>query len=412
MNITMIVPYFQPEITAIVSLMEDLAHDFEEYGATVTVITGFPIRGLDSATRKEYFNKEKEQISNNLQIIRVGSKRDEGHSLWGRGLRYLVKTYVFYHAAKGMPADAYYIYSTPPSAGIIGALMSKKVPTLYCLQDIFPDNLSAQGRIKSGSIIFRVFEAAQAYIYRNNTHIVTISEDMKRNLVEKHVDENKISVIGNWIDTDELKYIPRDQNYLFDQLGLERSGFYVSYCGNLGYAQDIEVILECAKITLRIKPDIHYIIVGSGACEAVIRKRILEEKIENVHLFPLRPEKESAYVYSLGDVGLVTLKKNMSGYAMPSKTWAMMSASQPMICTAEEGSELSEIIRRSKTGKVIQPSDHEALAHEVAGFYEDRDQLHVCGTNGRLYAVKKLSRKGATKQYYDLLSEIAGKTHA
>lgn len=408
MNITMIVPYFKPEVTAIVHLMDDLSRDLGKYGANVTVITGYPLRGTSQEIRKEYLNKPEEQIEDNVRVLRAGSKHEEGKHFFIRGLKFILKTRAFYRAACRLSSDIYFIYSTPPVMGVIGAKLSKMAPTVYCLQDIFPDNLTAQGKLKHNGIIYKILRVMEDYIYRTNTHIVTISKEMKENLVEKKVDENRISVIGNWIDTDEIKYIPRDKNHLFDRFALNRSIFYVSYSGNLGYAQDLDIILESAKQTQLIEPEIKYIIIGSGVCESKIKKKIVEEGIKNVMMFPLQPEEDAAYVYSLGDVGLVTLKQNLHEYAMPSKTWSMMSASQPIICTAELNTQLYEMIDGTKAGVVIRPGDSQGLARQIIDLYHNRNRLKAYGVNGRAYAEMNLTRESATIKYYILLEKLAG----
>jgi glycosyltransferase involved in cell wall biosynthesis len=244
------------------------------------------------------------------------------------------------------------------------------------------------------------------FIYRNNTHIVTISREINKNLKDKKVDERKISIIANWIDTNEIRYIARDENHLFDQFALDRNSFYVSYCGNLGYAQDLDIILESAKQT-QGAPEIQYIIVGNGICESKIQKKIIDEGIKNVNIFPLQPEEYSAFVYSLGDVGLVTLKQNLHEYSMPSKTWVMMSASQPIICTAEVNTQLYEIIDGTKAGVLIKPGDCQDLATQIMNLYHDRHRLKTYGVNGRAYAERNLTRESATKKYFLLLKEIA-----
>lgn len=406
MNITMIVPYFEPEITSIVHLMSDLAYDFEKYGANVTVITGFPLRGTSEEVINSYINKDEEKISENITIFRVGSKRKEGNNFIIRGLKYISKTYSLYKKAKTIPTDVYYIYSTPPIMGLAGAFLSKKSPTLYSLQDIFPDNLLAKNRFKDNSLIVKLLKTMEKHIYKNNTHIVTISKDMKNNLKGKNVEENKISVIGNWIDTKEIKYIPREENHLFKEFGLDKNGFYVSYSGNLGYAQDINIILECAKATQNEEPLIQYIIVGNGVYEEEIKQKIKIEDIKNVKLFPMQPEKYSSYVYSIGDIGLVTLKEDLHGYAMPSKTWSMMAASQPVICTSVKGTQLYEIMEETQAGLNIKPGNHKELANQIIYLYKNQDRLRTYGQNGRAYAENNLTREIATKKYFDLLAEI------
>ncbi len=406
MKITMIVPYFEPEVTAIVHLMSDLAYDFEKYNAKVTVITGFPLRGTSEDIINEYMNKNEEHISKNITVFRVGSKRKEGNNFIIRGLKYITKTYSLYNKAKTIPTDIYYIYSTPPIMGLAGAFLSKKAPTLYSLQDIFPDNIFVKAKIKENNVVFKLLKAIETYIYNNNTHIVTISNDMKNNLIGKKIDQRKISIIGNWIDTNEIKYIPREKNHLFDKFNLKRSGFYVSYSGNLGYAQDIEIILESAKITQAVEPEIQYIIVGSGIYEDEVKQKIISGNLRNVRLFPMQQEKYSSYVYSIGDVGLVTLKENLHEYAMPSKTWSMMAASQPIICTTVEKTQLYEIIKGTQSGITVKPGNSTELANQIVNLYRNRDALKEYGKNGRVYAEKNLSREIATKKYFDLMVDL------
>jgi glycosyltransferase involved in cell wall biosynthesis len=402
----MIVPYFEPEITAIVHLMSDLAYDFEKYGAKVTVITGFPLRGTSEEVINQYIDKNEEKISENITIYRVGSKKREGTNFFVRGLKYISKTYSLYKKAKTIPTDIYYIYSTPPIMGLAGCFLTKKSPTVYSLQDIFPDNLLAKKHIKENNIIVKFLRSLEKYIYKNNTHIVTISRDMKENLIEKNVKQNKISVIGNWIDTNKIKFIPREKNHLFTEFDLNQEGFYVSYSGNLGYAQDIDIILESAKITQSCEPEIQYIIVGNGIYEDEIKQKIENENLKNIKLFPIQQEKYTSYVYSIGDVGLVTLKENLHGYAMPSKTWSMMAASQPIICTTVEKTQLYEIIRGTQSGLTVKPGDSTELANQILNLYRNIDELKKYGKNGRAYVEKNLSREIATKKYFDLMVDL------
>lgn len=406
MNVTMIVPYFKPEITAIVRLMDDLARDLAAYGARVTVVTGFPARGISRDLQRQYVHLNREQPAPNLTILRTGSKKAEGNGWIHRGTRYLFKTAAFYQKAKKTNADVYYIYSTPPFMGLIGTLLHRKTPTLYCLQDIFPDNLVLQGKLRKSSIIYRLFSRMESFMYQNNTGIVTLSSDMKNHLLGKNIDPKKISIIGNWVDTDEIRHIPRSENPLFDRFGLNNNQFYVTYSGNLGHAQDIHSILEAAGILQKEVPEIQFLIIGSGVLEEKFKSQALFENLQNLKFFPLQPDQDSALVYSIGDIGLVTLKKDMDGKAMPSKIWAMMAASQPLICTTSEGTELSAVIRDSGCGLPIPPEDSAELARQIKALFHRPDFLRDYGKQGRDYAVKYCSRSAATKKYYDLMVEM------
>lgn len=407
MRITMIVPYFKPEITAAVHLLDDLARDLANKGAEVTVITGYPFRGTSRALRERFMHLADEQLTERIRILRVGQRREEGKVFLMRGIRYLFKTAAFYRVARRIPTDAFFLYSTPPLMGVFGGLLEKKAPTLYCLQDIFPDNLADQGKITSESILFRILRRMEAYIYRTNTRVVTISEDMRQNLIEKQVSADKVFVIENWIDTDEVRLITREDNPLFDQFGLDRAGFYVTYCGNLGYAQDLDTVIKSAKLLEEKAPEVQFLIVGNGVCEDAIKKKITEEKQGNVRMFPLQPEEASAFVYSLGDLGIVALRPQFLKNAMPSKTWAMMAAAQPVLCTAEEHTQLHKLIASTGAGVVVRPGSAEDMAAAIMHLCANRHCLREHGANGRAYAEKYLTREGATSKYYQMLQELA-----
>lgn len=407
MKVTMIVPYFKPEITAIVRLMDNLARDLTAYGARVIVITGFPSRGISRNLRQQYSKRSQEQLEPNLFVFRTGSKKMEGKGFVQRGTLYLIKTAAFYHKAKKTNADAYFIYSTPPFMGLIGTLLHRKTPTLYCLQDIFPDNLVLQGKLQKKGVAYKLLSQMESFIYRNNTRIVTLSSDMKKHLLEKGVEPNKIFVIGNWVDTEEIHYISRDENPLFDLFHLDKNRFYVTYCGNLGHAQDIDSILDAAEILQMEEPEIQFLIIGGGALEQEFKTRALHSKLANLKFYPLQPDEDSAFVYSIGNVGLVTLKKDMDEKAMPSKIWAMMAASQPMICTTSEGTELFGIVRDSECGLPIPSEEPKELAQQIQYLFHHPHLLKNYGQKGRAYAIQYCSRSAATKKYYDLMADMA-----
>ena len=87
-------------------------------------------------------------------------------------------------------------------------------------------------------------------IYTENhcSHIVTISQQFKQMHVDRGVNSSKISVLYNWIDTTQIYPISRGENPLYEDLGIDRSDFIVSYCGNLGVPQNVEIMIDAAEI--------------------------------------------------------------------------------------------------------------------------------------------------------------------
>ncbi|MDA8227543.1 MAG: glycosyltransferase family 4 protein, partial [Desulfitobacterium hafniense] len=237
MKITLLTAYFYPEITAATHLLSDLTQDFAKYGAEVTVVTSIPTRGIDEETRKEYKCRNNEKAGPNIRIIRVGTDRDESKNFIVRAFRYGLNAYLIYHTAKQIESDVYLVSSTPPFLGVAGAFLSKKTPTVYNLQDVFPDSLVNAGKTKEGSLLIRICRKVERYIYKKQTNILTISRDFKNLLLVRGTPENKISMVYNWIDENQVVAVLREKNILISRYGLNKDKFYVTYCGNIGHSR-------------------------------------------------------------------------------------------------------------------------------------------------------------------------------
>ena len=100
------------------------------------------------------------------------------------------------------------------------------------------------------------------FTYRNADKIIVISEDFKKNIMEKGVPEEKIVVVYNWVDQNAVVDIPREKNKLFDKYGLARSKFYIEYSGNIGLTQNMDMLLEVMEELQVSRPDINLVLVG------------------------------------------------------------------------------------------------------------------------------------------------------
>lgn len=96
---------------------------------------------------------------------------------------------------------------------------------------------------------------------------------MSKNIIIKDVLESRISIISNWIDTDIVRPIDKEENYMFEKCGLNKNDFHIVYAGNLGYAQNIDVILHAAEKLKNYNNDIKCTIFAKGLRKKNIRNR-------------------------------------------------------------------------------------------------------------------------------------------
>ena len=391
------------------ALLNELALDLGEYGAEVTVLTGFPSRRISDEVRQYYLEHPVEQISENVIVRRIGSRRGEGKSLLERMIKYVFLTRQLYKEAKKIPTDAYYLYSSPPFLGYIGCKLAKIAPTLYNAQDLFPDTLVHMKNISNKNPLIAWFRHKEKQVYIKNTRIVTISEDMKNTIASAGCDSEKIDVIYNWADTINLHHVKKSENALMDELGIDKSKFIVSYAGDIGLFQGWDVILESAIILKEQNDEIQFVLIGSGSYKERLLERLEKEQITNVQVLPLQPASRLSEIYSVGDMELVPIEKGITKMALPSKTGVIMSCGSPILALVDKDSEIEKIIKDHNIGVAIEHGSAKKLADAILYCYEHKNDLDEWGKNARAFSLDNYSRKIQTKKYYDVLRKITSR---
>ena len=396
-----------PEQMASSHLNNDRYSAFCNAGFELEVYTPTPTRNVSSEIRKEYKKKKKEKAYNGKMHIYRFSMYEEGKNPFFRAIRYsLCFIKQLYFGLKASRVDLIFLVSTPPIQGILGGILKriKKVPFVYNLQDIFPDSLVGTGLAKRDGILWKIGRVIENYTYRNADKIIVISENFKKNIMAKGVPANKIEVIYNWIDDKTVIPIQREKNKLFDRYNLDRSKFYISYCGNIGHTQNMDLLLTVAK-ELKVFNDIYFILIGDGVYKDKLEEIIKTQGIINVMILPFQPYDDISYVYSLADVGLVISKPGVGINSVPSKTWSIMSASRPVIANFD-GIELKEIIKGYNCGIFTEAGDKNGLKQAILNLYNNKELCLKYGKNGRDFVQKKLNKQIATQKYVDVIRSV------
>lgn len=408
MRVLFLLAYYSPETAASIYLFENAIDALIDSGAVVELICPIPGRGVDKSVNKSYRHKLEEYQRDGKLHIRRFKMYMEGKGTIGRFVRYfLCCIKYFFMGIQSKGVDVIFSESTPPILGATAALIKKrlKVPLVFNLQDIFPDSLVLTGISSQNSLAWKIGRKIEDYTYNNSDHIITISEDFKKNILIKGVSENKVSVVYNWVDEHAVVNVERTDNKLFDKYRLDRNRFYISYCGNIGLSQNLELLVNAAE-RLKQYDDIAFVLVGNGAFKEELEKVIEAKQLTNIKLLPFQPYEDISHVFSLGDVSLVISKPGTGNGCVPSKTWSIMSASRPVLANFDE-SELQIIIEKNKCGIFTLAGDEEAFVEAILRLYKDRDICKQYGNNGRKFVMSNLTKKIGAGKYVETISKIA-----
>ena len=398
--------YYLPETAASLYITDNIVHACADKGIEVDLYTPSPTRNVPDGS---VWEREERQMDGKLRIHRF-HLYGEGKNPMLRALRYFLGEFILLHYCMWKKYDVAFVDSTPPIQGLKMPLIKwlKRKPTIYNVQDIFPDSLVGTGLTHEGSLIWKIGRMVEKITYRYADKIIVISEDFKKNIMAKGVPEDKIVVVYNWVDQNKVVDVPREENKLFDAYGLERSKFYITYNGNIGLTQNMDMLLDVAKELQEEYEDIHFVLVGNGAYLDEVKRKVADQQLENVHLLPFQPYEDISHVFSLGDASLVISKPGVGANSVPSKTWSIMSASRPVLANFDEN-ELKTIIENNHCGIFTKAGDKEAFKESILTLYNHRELCQEYGHNGRKFVLDNLTREVGTQKYVDVIKEVCGK---
>lgn len=398
--------YYFPEQCAGLYIVDDVMKQAAKNGVNSLMFVPTPTRNVP---KDASWTKDETKEDGMIHIHRF-SMYCEGKNPLLRALRYCFCEVAYLHAMLWKKYDVAFIDSTPPIQGLKLPIVRlfRQSPVVLNLQDIFPDSLAGTNLAKRDGLLWKIGRVVENITYRNADKIIVISDDFKKNIMEKGVPEEKIVVVYNWVDENAVVPVAKEDNPLYDELGINREKFSVVYAGNFGHAQNIDVTIAAAE-RLKDVEDIQFLMFGTGGLVDDYKKIVKEKGLNNMFFFPLQPVEKVSQVYSLGDLGVVACKKGLGKGAFPSKTWSIMSAGTPVIANYDEDTDLERLVKDNALGVFSAADDSEQMAERIMEMYNNRELCDEYGRNARQYILDNVSKEKSTQKYVDVIKEVVEK---
>lgn len=388
----------------------DIVAGLVERGHEVTVVTGLPnYPGGELFEGYSFFRGPFREVRNGVEILRcplIPRGRSSGLQL---ALNYL--SYALFCSLmvllRRRKTDLVFCWMLTPITQVLPAIVAKylcRAPLVIWVMDLWPDSLSASGRVNNG-IVISVAGALTRWIYRRC--------DLILGQTRRFVDH--IRAVGR-LSGDNVGYLPQWEpapvQHEVDVAGLPvmPDGFRIMFTGNIGHSQDFGTIIEAARL-LSARKDIHWVILGAGdALAEVEQRRDALGLQDNFHTLGRHPFETMPYFYGKADVLLATLKPaDIFSRTIPTKIQSYLASGRPLI-TAIDG-EVAEVIGESGAGIAVASGDAVALARAVEAMAaKTGEERRRMGEAGRAYFDANFDRETTLDRLVSILSEQAGKT--
>lgn len=404
MRVLIMTDSYPPEIRSASHLMLELSEDLAKLGHEVTVLTCLPrynLTEMPQKYRRKFFIRED---VNDITVIRVAPPPIHQVGPILRSIGQISLPFIFLLA--GLLAkrqDILITYSPPLTLGLSSYFLGKrwKAPFIFNAQDIFPQNVIDLGILRNKLIIMSL-RRLEKFIYKEAQFITVHSKGNRDYILSGLKDPDKVVVIPNWVDTDVLRPANRYNRFRKDN-GLEKN-FVVLFAGVMGYAQDLETVIEAANL-LRDNENILFLLVGEGVEKEKLVKKAVALNLDNVRFLPFVSREDYPELLSASDCCLVTLKKAMQTPVVPGKLLGIMAGGRPVVASLPLDGDAPEIIKEAGCGYCLEPEEPELLSQAILRLYENPSMAEELGSNGREYAQRHFSRRLCTEKYNALIEQ-------
>jgi colanic acid biosynthesis glycosyl transferase WcaI len=206
--------------------------------------------------------------------------------------------------------DVLLVISPPLGLAVPAILLSRlwKTPYVFDVEDLQPDSAADLGMLPSWAL--KLLYKLEKEAYRHAGLVTTLTPSMRQRIVEKGIPENKVELIEPRMDDSLTGISPQEALAFRQKYGLDDK-FLVTYSGNMGVKQGLDVIVDAAAMN-SLDDSMLFLFVGNGTDRDRIRRRATQMKLHNARFLPVLDETDFRGLIAASGICLVTQQQSVS----------------------------------------------------------------------------------------------------
>lgn len=230
------------------------------------------------------------------------------------------------------------------------------------------------------------------FVFSYSQKIIALDSAIKIHLVAMGVDENKIEIIPNGIDT--RFFSPNQKNLLENKWGISRPT--VLFVGRLVEDKGVRYLLKAFSEVVKKIPEAKLVIVGKGPQERELRK--LQEKLDLTNVFFLGALKSRLMpeIYAGCDVLVLPSVHEPFGNVVIEA----MASGKPVIGNYVGG--IKDTIVHGVTGYHVPPRNSQKISEFIIKLLRDSSLKEKMGNNARVNAITNYNIDTIVKKIEDI----------
>ena len=292
---------------------------------------------------------------------------------------------------------------TPYRVGLpaLKAARKLRLPFVYEMRGMWEETAVANGRWLRNGPAYRRFQKFETRVLRKADAVVCISQTLKQEAISRGVEEAKITVVTNAVESDIAENNTKGETYEKSVTILSR-GKSTKVIGYIGSLREMEGVDLTAQAVARLKSDGHDVrlfVLTSQAGQIELKQYCDSLGLDDdaVIVGPV-PHEQVGPFYDLIDIFVVSRPDTrVTRLVTPLKPFEAMAMSKAVI--ASKLPALEEIIEDGKTGLLYEPGSVDSLRDAILACLNEDDLAENLGHNAKEWVMNNRTWNLVVKNY-------------
>ena len=258
------------------------------------------------------------------------------------------------------------------------------IPLVYELRASWEDAAVSHGTTREGSIRYRLSKAIETFVLRRADAIVTICDGLRRDVVSRGVDPERVTVVGNAVDRELLEAPPEFEpvpQALQSLAGRRVIGFFGSFYSYEG----LDLLVSAVARLKQTHGDAALMLLGSGPEDASLRAQVdrLGASADVTFLGRVPHEEVAAFYRHIHVFAFPRRRMRLTEIVTPLKPLEAMAAGALVIASDVGGHR--ELIEDGVTGVLFPADDVGELTDALRRVLDSPERYRAMRDAGRHY---------------------------
>lgn len=397
-KILLISQNFYPEIGSAGNRAKNIYSLLKKEGCDITILTTDP-----SYPNKKIYDDSNFWDDDSINLDDVSVKRVKinnskySQSIFNRLLYFLeISLRMIYFIGKDKSSyDVIYVTSPPIFIGLVGfyAKIRYKSKLVLEIRDLWPESLKGVKKFNFFPIIL-FFKKIERSMYKKANAIVVNSKGFIDYITEQ-----------GGVSKDKITYIPNSAREFEVTASVKQlQNRKVVYAGNIGLAQDVDILMKLAKMLHSHNVSID--IIGYGMKQKELSRFVEFEELKNVRFISPKTRQECLRIISNYQVGIVTLtNQDVFKTVLPGKVVDYMTCGVPIVGAVSGYSK--EVIIKENVGFVSESRNPKEMLDYILRIINSKELYDLFHNNAKNYVQKNLIWENNIKDLKRVISRLS-----